>query len=129
MMDRAEISDVEAEQQHVTVLDDVLLALDAQLARVARAGLAVQRDVVVVSDRFAGDEAALEVLVYDGGGLWRFGTRGDGPGARFFRTAGEISDQPQQIVAGANHPIQPRIMQAEAFEKFRLIGRRQLRDL
>ena len=56
-------SDVEAEQQHVAVLDDVVLALDAHLAGFLGARLAFAGDVVVIGDRFAGDETALEILV------------------------------------------------------------------
>src|ERR1700722_10581825 len=40
-------SDVEAEQQHIAVLDDVFLALNAQLAGLARARLADASDVIV----------------------------------------------------------------------------------
>jgi hypothetical protein len=59
------MSDVEAEEQDVAVLHDVLLALDAHLPGVLRAALAVQRDVVVIGDRLRRDEAALEVAMDD----------------------------------------------------------------
>ena len=43
--------------------DDVVLAFQPQLAGVARAGLAVAGDVVVIGDGLGADEAALEIGV------------------------------------------------------------------
>src|SRR5690349_1124643 len=59
----SEGSDVEAEVEDVTVLDDVVLAFQPQLAGIARARLTVQRHVVVVGNGFGADEALLEVGV------------------------------------------------------------------
>ena len=70
--------DVEAEQHHVAVLDDIVLALGAELAGVARAGFAAAADVIVVGDRLGADEAALEVGVDFARGLaapWRLCAR------------------------------------------------------
>ena len=69
------LSDVELEQHHVAVLDEVFLAFLAQLAGLARAGLAAERDVVVVGDRLGADEAALEIGVDLARGLRRLGAR------------------------------------------------------
>src|SRR5664279_5325685 len=97
---------VEAEQQDVAILDDVVLAFDAQFSGFARARFTVTGNVIVVRDRFTGNEATFEVFVDDGGSLWRFGTLGDSPCPRLFRTAGEIGHQPQQIVSGADDPVE-----------------------
>src|SRR6185503_11950949 len=53
-------SDVEPEVQHVGFLHDVVLALEPQPPRLARAGFALVLHVVVVRDRLGADEAALE---------------------------------------------------------------------
>src|SRR5688572_23023510 len=77
------------EMHHVAVGDDVILAFQPQLAGVTRAGFAAERDVVVVGDRLAADEAALEIGVDDAGRLRRPGAAINGPGARFLRPDGE----------------------------------------
>ena len=41
----------------------------------------------------------------------------DGPGARLLRPDGEIGDQPQQVVAGADHPIQAAVVQPQPFQE------------
>ena len=56
---------------HVAVGDHVVLAFEPQLAGVARAGLAAERDVVVIGDGLGADEAALEIGVDDAGRLRR----------------------------------------------------------
>src|SRR5689334_10936177 len=53
----------EAEVHHVAVGDDVVFALEPQPSGIARAGLAAERDVIVIADRLGADEAALEVGV------------------------------------------------------------------
>ena len=54
---------VELKVEDVAVLHDIFLAFLAQLAGVARAGLAVQGDIIVIGDGFGADEAALEIGV------------------------------------------------------------------
>ena len=71
---------------HVAVSDDVFLAFEAELAGIAGAGFAVQRDVVLIRDRLGADKALLEVGVDHAGGPRRLGAAIDGPGARFLRT-------------------------------------------
>ena len=48
----------EAEMDHVAVGHDVILALEAKLAGLARAGLAAERHVIRVCDHFGADETA-----------------------------------------------------------------------
>ena len=89
--------DVEAEQHHVAVLDDIILSFRAQLAGVSRGSLAAERDVIVVSDRLGADEAALEIGMDGAGGLGRLGAFLHRPGARFLRAGGEEGDQVEQV--------------------------------
>ena len=51
--------------------DDVVLAFEAELARFARARLALVGDIVIVGDRLGADEAFFEVGVDDAGRLRR----------------------------------------------------------
>ena len=67
-------------------------------------------------------------LVDHGRGLRRLGAAHDGPGVGLLRADGEIGDQAEQVVAGADHTVQAAVVQAEPFEEFRAIGFRQLRD-
>src|SRR5258708_1588120 len=57
------VSHIESKQDHVSVLDDVILPLAAHLPGCLRAGLAAEGYVIVVSDRFGANETALEVAV------------------------------------------------------------------
>src|SRR5450759_5243466 len=86
---REEISNIEAEQDHVAVLDLVLFSFAAHLACSLRALLAAKLHVIVVVDRLGADEAAFEVAVDHAGGLRRARSAMDRPGARFFRTGSE----------------------------------------
>ena len=53
------------EMHHVAVGDDIVLAFQPQLAGIARAGLAAERDIVVIGDGLGADEAALEIGMDD----------------------------------------------------------------
>src|SRR5262245_10625438 len=104
---RAPASGREAEVQHVAVLDDVVLAFEPELAGVARARFAVERDVIVVSDRLGADEALLEIGMDDARRRLRPRSLRHGPGARLFRPGGEIGDEAEQLVALADQPVEP----------------------
>src|SRR5258706_4478807 len=64
-------SDVEAEMDDVAVLHGIVLAFEAELARLAAFGVAAVADEVVVGHNFGADEAALDVAVDLSGGLAR----------------------------------------------------------
>ena len=69
--DTLRASVIKPEMHHVAVGDDVVLAFQAELARIARAGFALARDIIVIGDGFGADEALLEIGVDDAGGLRR----------------------------------------------------------
>ena len=83
------VSDVEFEKQHVAVVDDIVLAFLAQLARIARRAFAAERYIIVERDRFGADEAFFEIGVDFARRLRGPGAFGDGPCARFLRADGE----------------------------------------
>src|SRR5215813_13969573 len=91
---------VEAELDHVAVLHDVVLALDAGLARGARRRYRPGRDQVVVGDDLGLDEAALEVAVDHAGRLRGGRPDGDLPGPRLLGPSGQERGQPQRAEAG-----------------------------
>ena len=77
----------------IAVVNDIVLALDTQLAGFPGAMFAAVFDEIVVADGLGTDETALEVGVDHGRGLGRGRADGDGPGADFFLTGGELSLQ------------------------------------
>ena len=85
----------------VAVLDDVLLAFDAELAGLADAGLATERNVVVVFDDLGADEAFLEVGVDDAGALRGLAAAHERPGTHLVGSGGEVGLQVEQVVGGA----------------------------
>jgi hypothetical protein len=54
--------------QNVAVLDLIGLALDAELARLFRPGLAVAGDIVVIGYSLGADESLFEIAMDDPGG-------------------------------------------------------------
>src|SRR5436190_22720903 len=123
---RAPASHVEPEVEDVAVLDGVVLALEPQLAGIARARLAVQRDIVVVGDGLGADEALLEVGVDHAGRLRRAGLAPYRPGARLLRPDGEEGDEVEQGVAGSQDPREAGFLQPERGEVFALVLERKL---
>src|SRR3569623_3017767 len=69
--DAVGVSDVEQEVQHIAVLDDVLLAFRAHLARFLRALFALVRDEVLIRYGLRANEAAFEVGMDHAGRLRR----------------------------------------------------------
>src|SRR6185436_12860349 len=121
--------DVEAEVDHVAVAHDVLLALQAQLARFLRALLAAVRDEIIVRRHLRADEAALEVGMDDARRLRRGGAARDGPRAYLLRTRREIGVQAEKRVCGADHAVQAGLRHAKIREEELLVLVGQVCDL
>src|SRR5690606_24226687 len=115
-------SDVEAEVQHVAFLDDVVLAFQAQAAGFLGALLALEVDEVVIADGFGADESTLEIGMYDAGGLRCGGAGAQLPRTDFLHACGEVGLQAEQLVAGADHPVQARLVEAEVLEELVAVG-------
>src|ERR1700733_9744042 len=120
---------VEPEMHHVAVGDDVFLAFQTQLSSVARAGLATERHVIGVSNRFGANEALLEIRMNDAGGRRRLGAAMDCPGTRLLRPDREISDEVEQLVAGADQAIEAGLFKTQRIEEILALLARQRRDL
>jgi hypothetical protein len=67
---------------HVAIGDDIFLAFQPQLSGVARAGFAVERDIIGIGNGLGADKTFLEISVDDTGGRRRLGAAVDGPGPR-----------------------------------------------
>src|SRR4051812_18189587 len=92
--------DVEAELDHVAVLHHVVLALDAQLADVARLRPRAELEELVPVHDLGLDEAALEVTVDDARALRRLPSGLERPRARLLLSGGEERAQSEQAVGG-----------------------------
>jgi hypothetical protein len=88
--------------------DDVLLAFRSHRTFLARSLPAVVADKGIVGDRFGTDESALEVGVYDAGSLGRGVAAMNCPGPNFLLSSREVGLEAEQLVAGANQPVETR---------------------
>src|SRR5258707_15660886 len=88
------------------------------------AGLTAERDIIVVGDGLGTDEAALEVRMNDAGRLRRLRATRNGPGCRLLRAGGEIGDQIEERIAGADQPVEARLLEADRSQVFSALLRR-----
>src|SRR5258707_13476483 len=88
-------SSIKPEMHNVAIGDDVLLAFQPQLAGIAGAGLAAERDVIGVGDGFGADKSLFEIGMDHAGRGGRLGAAVDGPGPRLLRPDREIGDEVQ----------------------------------
>src|SRR5690606_9216819 len=105
-------SDIETEMQDIAFLDDVILAFQAQPTRFLGTRLATILDEVVIGDGFSTNEATLEVGVDDRSRLRRGCADTDLPGTDFLHPGGEIGLQAEQLVTGADHAVQARLVES-----------------
>src|SRR6266487_2695086 len=94
--------EVEPEEDHVAVLNDVILAFLADQALLLRRGHGTRGDQIGVGDRLRLDEASLEVGVDDPGGGGGGIAGMDRPGARLFFARREEGPQAEQVVRRAD---------------------------
>src|SRR5438132_4949876 len=118
---RRTASVINPEMHHVAVGDDIFLAFQSQLAGVAGAGFAVQRDVIGIGDGFGPDKALFEIGMNHAGRRGRLGAAMDGPGAGLLRAHGEIGDEIEQLVAGADQAVEAGLLETQRLEKLRAL--------
>src|SRR5271168_1624646 len=95
--------------QDVAVAHNVVLALEPELARLARASFALAGDVIFIADRLGPDEALLEVGMDDAGRLRRPRALFDRPGARLLRPDREEGHEMQQAVPRTDDAVEARL--------------------
>ena len=101
----------------VAVGDDIFLAFQPQLAGVAGAGFATQGDIVGIGDGLGADKALFEIGMDHAGSRRPLGAAVDGPGARFLWPYGEIGNEVEQLVAGADQAVEAGLFEAERIEE------------
>src|SRR5688572_7179021 len=92
----------ETEVDDVSVLDDVFLPFEPDLAVIAALRHRASGDERVVADDFSPDESAGDVAVDLAGGELRGGAARNRPGATLVLADGEERDVAKQIVTGAD---------------------------
>ena len=112
-----ERSDVEAEERHVAVVHDIVLALGADEAFLLGDGHAAAGFQVVERDDLSADKAALEVRVDLAGGLRRLRAARDRPGAALIAAARQERNEPQQAVRTLDEPVEAGLFDAELLEE------------
>src|SRR5688500_15206160 len=104
--------DVEAEVEDVSILNDVFFAFLPHLPGFLCGLFTAKCDKAVIIDGFSPNKATLEVAM-DGARRFRsLGIAVNRPGASLLRTDREEGDQVQQLVAGADDPVQSRLLKA-----------------
>src|SRR2546422_4331970 len=119
----------EAEVDDVAVLDDVVLALEPQLPRLAALGLAPEAHELVVGDHLGADEAALDVAVDLARRLEGRRAAADRPGPALVLAGGEEADQVEERVAGADEAGACALGEAQVGQERVPVGGLELGDL
>src|SRR5690606_25074520 len=104
--------DVEAKMDHVAVLDDVVLSLDAKQPLVAQGDLGALAHPLLPGGHLGADEAPLEVRVDHAGGTRRLPALANRPSPRFLRADREVGAQAEERVPRADQPVQTGLLQA-----------------
>ena len=113
----------------VPVPHRVILALQPPPPGIFRPLLPPASDKILEGDHLGADEAFLEIRVDDPRRLPSGGAPPNRPSADFLLPGGEEGVQPQQLVPGADDPVQPRLPQAQIREELRLFRILQFGDL
>ena len=92
---------VEAEENNIPVLDNIILALKTYKSLLLgnRVGTTVKEILIV--DNLGTDKATLKIAVYLSGSLRSLGSLGDSPGSCLCRTGSEIAYKSEKRVAGS----------------------------
>ena len=107
---------VEHELHDITVLDDVVLTLHAELACLAGARLATKGNKVVEADGLGLDEAALEVGMYDPCRLGCLRANAHRPGTHLLGTSSKVTLQPQQVVCRLRQGLKSTPLKSKGLE-------------
>src|SRR5687767_11888453 len=99
-------SDVESEQEYVSVSDDVLLAFRPDRALLAGTLPAIVRHEVVVAHSLGPNESPLEVRVNHRRRLRGAVADVNRPRAHFLLAGGEVGLQAKQAIARMNQPVE-----------------------
>src|SRR5690554_2626979 len=85
--------DIKAEQNNVTIFDDIILTFFTAFTRFFRALLTFELNVIVITNHDRSNKAFFEISMNFTSGLRRGGTYRNSPSANFFDPCSEVSLQ------------------------------------
>src|SRR3954463_16606897 len=100
------------DMHHVAVLDDVILAFQAQRAFRTCTGFRARFQELIPANGFGANEMLLQIGGNSSGCFLGASVSRNLPGAARVFAGGKESDQTQQLVGGANEPSQTTLLQA-----------------
>src|SRR5262249_43814346 len=120
-------SHIKPKMHHVALMDDVLLPLEPQPPRLLSPRLAAPRDVIGKRNHLSPNKPMLKIRMNNPRRLRRSRPLAHRPSAHLLGTRGEVSEQPEQRISPADHPIEPWLLQPQLLEKLGAIGFLELR--
>ena len=109
---------IEAEENHVSVGDDVFLAFTADKTFFLGGIHVAAGDQIIKCHDLRANESALEIAVNFACCLRCLGTAADRPGAYFLRAGSQIADQTEQGIARLDQTVQAALFNAEFCQEF-----------
>lgn len=108
----------------ITILDDIILAFDSDLASLAAFGFRTEGDVIVILNHFSAYETTFEVRVNNARRLRSFHTFLECPCPAFLRACGEECLKTKETICGFDKAIDATLFEAKIFEEhlFLFIG-------
>jgi len=125
----AELADylnIEAKLDHIPVLDDILFALQSELAGLAGLGLRAASDQILKRNNLCCNKSTLEIAVDHARRSRGFVTRVDRPCAGFLRSGREVGAKAKEMVGGADEQAHAAVFDAQASQKLPGFFRRQV---
>ena len=89
---------IEAEFDHVAVLNNILFSFEPKLAGLAGFGFRTECDQIVKGNNLRGNEPPLEIAVNDSRRCRGLIPRVDRPSAGFFRSGRQIGAESEQVI-------------------------------
>src|ERR1700730_16115971 len=103
--------------QHVAIRYEIVLSIEAEFAGLSRPRLAIEGNVIGISNGLGANKPLFEVRVNHPRRLRRPGSLWDSPRAGLLGAGGKKRDQPQQPVARVDNPVQARLRETSGFER------------
>lgn len=123
------VSDMEFEEDHIAVLDNIVFAFHPIAAAFAGDGKGTQPDEIVETDGFRFDESLFEVGMNYPGGFGGVVAGVDGPSPDLLVVMGEEGSQSQQPVGGMDQGVDARFRDSQFFEILARVLRAQINQI
>src|SRR5438105_2825940 len=126
---RVSVSDVETEVHDVAIADNVVATLQSLLSLVAHRSVGTRAEQRLDVHHLGTDEPRGEIRMNGRGRIQRCAAFVERPRAHLLLPGGEERDQAQQVVCGACHTVEPRLIQAEIQQECGPLGEVEVEQL